>query len=212
MSSRSSSVARRKVLQLYRECLKSAHRIPDGSQRATYLDYTRQGFRDRARLPHDTNEARRAIRDAEEQLERMDYYHSIRDMKEQAKSHWNDTNIVTETTVTTPQRTARPDPVDESDGSGPRVELKSECNDTISIQQSSAIHLELEASRLHIPKAWLSAALPDLHPVDLDAYSKTLIQDGFDSTALLKNDMVQDDLAFMKKAHKRALVRFYNIS
>lgn len=216
-ASRPSSIAKHKVLQLYRECLKSAHRIPDGSQRATYLDYTRQGFRDRARLPYDTNEALRAIRDAEEQLERMNYYHSIREMKEQAKPHWNDANTATGTTpVTTSQHSTRPNLTDVSDGSGPHVEPKSESHDTIIIQDSPVMDKDLAngeamSSRLHIPKAWLSVALPDIHPCDLDAYAETLIQDGFDSTALLENDMVQDDLNFMKKAHQRALVRFYNI-
>jgi hypothetical protein len=216
MSSRSSSIAKRRVLQLYRECLRSAYRIPDGSQRATYLDYTRQGFRDRARLPHDTNEALRAIRNAEEQLERMNYYHSIRDIKEQAKPQLYDTNIATMSTATTPQASTsqQQDLADVSDGSDPQP--KSECHHKISAQALSAIDQEVDngeviSSRLHIPKAWLSVALPDLYPCDLAAYSKTLIQDGFDSTSLLDNDIVQDDLNFMKKAHKRALVRFYNI-
>ncbi len=215
MSSRSSSIAKRRVLQLYRECLRSAHRIPDGSQRATYLDYTRQGFRDRARLPHDTSEALRAIRNAEEQLERMNYYHSIRDIKEHAKPHLNHTNVVTVTTgATIPQRSSGPDLVDESDGSGSQPKI--ECHDKTIKQAYSTIDQELVnseamSSRLRIANAWLSVALPDLHPCDLTTYSKTLIQDGFDSTSLLEKDIVQDDLNFMKKAHKRALVRCYNI-
>lgn len=219
MSSRS-SIAKRQVLTLYRECLRSAHRIPDGSQRATYLDYTRQGFRDRAKLPPDSSEALRAKTNAEEQLERMNYYHSIRDIKEQTKDLGVNTSFPTATpmTVTTARKTSRISDTkagsDKPTGtSSPQLD---EQDDGINAYFSSGLDQEHSisdalSSRLHIPKAWLSQALPDLLPSDLDMYSNTLVQDGFDSMTLLENDIIHDDLNFMKKAHKRALVRYYNL-
>jgi Complex 1 protein (LYR family) len=196
------SVAERSVLRLYRNCLKSAHQIPDASQRATYLDYTRLGFRDRSRLPFASREAHCARRDAEEQLERMNYYHSIREMKEQQS-----------------RNQSRQVPGDEPTRS-PSTISTSTANDT-SVTSAQARNDERDNSiksdtcmlscRQQIVGTWLRAALPDLHPDDQAAYSQTLLDEGFDSLSLLENEILQHDLNFAKKAHKRALVRFYNL-
>lgn len=75
-----------KSLALYRKCLRSAHRIPEADQRLTYLSYTRQGFRDKQHLDPESRHAVLAVKDAEEQLERMNYYHSIREEKIRIKA------------------------------------------------------------------------------------------------------------------------------
>ena len=59
-----------KILFLYKQCLRSAQRIPELDQRDTYQSYIRQGFRD----VKQGRQAVMAMKDAEEQLERMDYY------------------------------------------------------------------------------------------------------------------------------------------
>jgi len=43
---------------------------------------------------------------------------------------------------------------------------------------------------------------------DVEAYSARLVDDGFDSLQMLMEQLEEDDLDFMKKAHKRALVRY----
>ena len=65
--------------------------------------------------------------------------------------------------------------------------------------------------QLLVVETWLLTALPELHPDDLSAYSHRLMEDGFDSLTLLQRDLVQADLEFMKKAHKRAIVRVYPV-
>ena len=52
---------------------------------------------------------------------------------------------------------------------------------------------------------WLSSHLPRLQKDDADKYCEVLMEDGFDSLDILAEIGIED-LGFMKKAHKRALV------
>jgi len=58
---------------------------------------------------------------------------------------------------------------------------------------------------------WLLSHLPNLQEEDAISYFHHLIDDGFDSIDLLKEQLVEDDLMFMKKAHRRALLKSENV-
>ena len=217
-SSSSSRAARHAVLRIYKGCLKSALRIPDPSQRAVYIEYTRAGFRDkRARnLVPESVEAIRAIEAAQEQLESMNYYHSIRELKftERAaglpttdtdtddgstSTSYHDAANVEKQYQQRDQQKVRPVPAGYNKG------------DLISDQVPQAGNDLTMKQQLLVVETWLLTALPELHPDDLSAYSHRLMEDGFDSLTLLQRDLVQADLEFMKKAHKRAIVRVYPV-
>jgi hypothetical protein len=53
---------------------------------------------------------------------------------------------------------------------------------------------------------WLTSYLPQLAQEDLVHYCNSLIDDGFDSLDMLA-ELMEDDINFMKKAHKRVLAR-----
>jgi len=53
---------------------------------------------------------------------------------------------------------------------------------------------------------WLLSSLPDLKNVDAANYCKCLIDDGFDSLDMLE-ELIEDDLYFMKTAHRRVMSR-----
>jgi hypothetical protein len=53
---------------------------------------------------------------------------------------------------------------------------------------------------------WLVSRLPSLQKQDIDTYSERLVEDGFDSIAMMDH-LEEEDLGFMKKAHKRALMK-----
>jgi hypothetical protein len=237
-SSLSSTAARHAVLRLYKGCLKSALRSPDPSQRAVYIEYTREGFRNpRARnLVPESVEAIRAIGAAQEQLESMNYYHSIRVLKEErAAEH------PTVLTVSDGDSSSKISGVllvgvddastDDNDGSTStsnddaanmksrqyqqhdqqRAQPVGSNNGELSIDDGvpNAENDWRRKQTLLVVETWLLTALPELHPKDLSAYSHRLMEDGFDSLTLLQMDLVQEDLEFMKKAHKRAIVRAY---
>jgi len=54
---------------------------------------------------------------------------------------------------------------------------------------------------------WLLSHLPNLQEEDAITYFHHLVDDGFDSIDLLTEQLVEDDLMFMKKAHRRALLK-----
>lgn len=72
---------------------------------------------------------------------------------------------------------------------------------TIKIQPSSSYPSQSEVCR------WLTSQLPHLHQEDAAKYSEYLINDGFDSVDFIEEELLEDDLVFMKKAHKRVLMR-----
>jgi hypothetical protein len=223
-SSASSTAARHAVLRLYKNCLKSVLRIPDPSQRAVYIEYTREGFRYKNLVPESV-EANRAIGDTQEQLESMNYYHSIREMKERAKEYptatsgdSNGNGVVHVADSTDDGSTS----TSYHDAANVKRQYQQQQHDQQRAQPVGSNEREVTSDgvreagndlmmkkKLLVVETWLLTALPELHPDDLSAYSHRLMEDGFDSLTLLQMDLVQDDLDFVKKAHKRAIVRAY---
>jgi len=54
---------------------------------------------------------------------------------------------------------------------------------------------------------WLTQQLPHLNQNDLTTYSNRLIDDGFDSVSFIEEEMLFEDISFMKKAHRRVIER-----
>ena len=54
---------------------------------------------------------------------------------------------------------------------------------------------------------WLLQYLPNLSEEDLSKYSKHLVDDGFDTVKLIEQELIADDIQFMKKAHRRVIER-----
>lgn len=150
-------------------------RIPDHSRRATYNIYVREGFKSKGHLVPHSREATTAIEDAMEQLESMNYYHSIRNEKEGLEF-------------------ANP-PL-----SRPTLRFLSDFN-TCNMTSEKSIVVE----------KWLREALPQLHVDDVSTYTAALVDDGFDSEQVLESELLLEDLDFMKKAHRRALIRSKNL-
>lgn len=182
-----SITARHAVLRLYKDCLKSALAIPDPSQRAMYIQYTREGFHNNRHTVPESLEATRAIRDAQEQMERMNYYHSIRERKAKGEEYPPGLNGNTASAAEEPKAT------------------------TILTPSLNGETTASSTNRLLVVESWLLTVLPDLHPDDCATYSQQLLKDGFDSPELLRMDLMPEDLHFMKKAHQRALVRAYQL-
>jgi hypothetical protein len=154
-------------------------RIPDLSQRATYDIYLRGSFKGKGNLVPNSREAIMAIEDAVEQLESMDYYHSIREEKERRQTETDDTA--------------------KSPSSTP--------NHHHLVSTSGSITSMAASEKSTIVEKWLTEALPQLHADDIAAYSSLLVEDGFDSVEVLETELLAEDLDFMKKAHRRALIR-----
>jgi hypothetical protein len=56
--------------------------------------------------------------------------------------------------------------------------------------------------------SWLHKYLPGcIRTEDIEEYSLQLFNMGFDSAIFLDEELLPDDLKFMKEAHKRVLVR-----
>ncbi|KAF0689477.1 Aste57867_19084 [Aphanomyces stellatus] len=70
------SALRRQVLSLYKACLASAARCPEHVHRQTMQAYVQMKFRDKVRL-RDPKAVSALLADATEELERMEYYHSM---------------------------------------------------------------------------------------------------------------------------------------
>jgi hypothetical protein len=223
-SSLSSKTARHGVLRLYKNCLISALRIPDPSQRAVYIEYTRGGFRHpRARnLVAESFEAIRAMEAAQEQLESMNYYHSIRELKKERAAEYptthvngdNNTGVLASVDAAVDANSTQKDGwKSTSDNHDDQDQSRSQ---PVGFNQGDLIITEagndlIRKQKLLVVETWLLLALPELHPNDLSAYSHRLMEDGFDSLTLLQMDLVPADLEFMKKAHQRAIVRAYPI-
>jgi lipopolysaccharide export LptBFGC system permease protein LptF len=179
-------------------------------QRAVYLEYVLQGFSDRERrYPADSAQAKRAIQDAREQLESMNYYHSIREEKERQEK----------ALLTTP---AQADGENNKQHIVAKKGATSEKNDdidtnTMSLHTSVAAHIQhkhslQQSEKISTVRAWLQSRLPELYSDDLQAYAHHLVQDGFDSVTLLQEELREEDLAFMKTAHRRRLAKIITAS
>ena len=63
-----------------------------------------------------------------------------------------------------------------------------------------------ETSKSHISE-WLLEVLPHLNEGDVTTYTRHLVDDGFDSVSFMKEELLSEDLSFMKKAHRRVIER-----
>ena len=54
---------------------------------------------------------------------------------------------------------------------------------------------------------WLLKHLPHLKGEDLQQYTQNLVNDGFDSISLIENELLAEDLSFMKKGHRIVVER-----
>ncbi|KAG6614015.1 Complex 1 LYR protein [Phytophthora cinnamomi] len=79
-----SSKLRWSVLQLYAQCLRSARRCPQWEQRQMMTAYVQMKFRDEMRT-QDPDRVRALLADGREELERMNYYHSVYEAKQRAQ-------------------------------------------------------------------------------------------------------------------------------
>ena len=184
---------RSEVLSLYRRCLRSMMRIPDVDQRAVYRVYVRDGFRSKACLEAGCKQASNAMTDAKEQLDRMNYYHSIREMKER-------------------QKLERKSDIGSTGRSSLGISEQSICsqptmkNNRSTIEIDTSISNDRKDERYLFVRQWLVKFIPHLHEEDVAAYSNRLINGGFDCAESFR-ELHAKDLDFMKVAHRRAVVR-----
>ena len=166
-------------------------RIPDVDQRAVYRVYVRDGFRSKACLEAGCKQATNAMTDAKEQLGRMNYYHSIREMKER-------------------QKLGQKSDIDSTSSLG--ISEQSNCSqstmkkDNGTIESDDSISNDRKDERYLFVRDWLVRFIPHLHEEDVAAYSNRLINDGFDCAESFR-ELHAEDLDFMKVAHRRAVVR-----
>lgn len=203
------------ILTLYRQCLRSVRKIPDIEQRTMYYEYVKDGFKSKRGIPPDSREAKFAVRDAKEQLERMNYYHSIRDMKllseqqelQQQQNMISNDDITSSSspaasataadaslTMTKTSAFSSTNAVGDNDGGG-------------SGGNASSSSVDFDLTKLEIVQRWIRDAVPFLHVDDVRSYAAKLIDDGFDSVPMIERELTLDDVQFMKTAHRRALVR-----
>lgn len=189
--------SRSEILSLYKRCLRSMMRIPDVDQRAVYRVYVRDGFRDKVALAEGCKQATNAVIDAREQLERMDYYHSIREMKERQRSERRNGSIGGSASMISASRSA-PSKEPNQTGNNNRI------TNVAAIDKSNDDDGKDE--RYLFARNWLLQYIPHLHEEDVVAYSKRLVNDGFDCEESFL-ELCAEDLDFLKLAHRRAVVR-----
>ena len=223
--------SRGEILSLYKRCLRSMMRIPDVDQRAVYRVYVRDGFRDKVALPEGCKQATNAINDAREQLERMDYYHSIREMKERQKVEQRSggiggsTGVVgasspstcsepssqpeNDTRITTANVARSDKSIGDDDGEDEKHLLENDTRTTTSgaaRSDESTDDDDGKDERHLFARNWLLQYIPHLHEEDVVAYSRRLVNDGFDCEESFL-ELRAEDLNFLKLAHRRAVVR-----
>ncbi len=167
-------------IHLYRRCLRSINQIRDPNQRSTFFEYAKDGFRSRKHLHPDSREAHLAYTDALEQVESMEYYQQMARIKQ---DKINPTTHI-------------------RDGSKFSSSLRTETSSTGSKLTSSS-----HAKDNTEVKEWLLSHLPHLHNEDVSNYTTKLHELGFDSVAFIEEELLDEDLQFMKKAHRRVVMR-----
>eukprot|EP00978_Attheya_sp_CCMP212_P047095 scaffold421223_cov47-Attheya_sp.AAC.2 len=177
------------VLGLYRKCLRCAQDIPDHGSRATFDIYIRDGFYSRKDLFPNSRQAELAIQDAQEQLERMLYFQSIMAQKQTQKVSSREKSTAELTKSDDVSRTTQ---------------------STTLISSDEGVVSNINLAKMGVVEDWLSKALPELHMDDLHNYVLHLVKEGFDSLTMLEQELVPEDLDFMKTAHKRVLLRVLN--
>ena len=78
-------VVKRQVLGLYAQCLRSARKCPQWEQREMMKAYVKMKFRHDADV-QDPARIQSLLADARDELEQMEYYHSVYEAKERAKA------------------------------------------------------------------------------------------------------------------------------
>ena len=155
--------------------------MPDPNQRESYRIYVRDAFHRRKGLPSNSREAIVAYSDGIDQVETMEYYQS---MKMKLKH----------------------------DDVKPRIIESSVSSNTIEHNDVARSEADNSFARGNNPNQnisqWLSYRLPHLAQDDLENYSHRLIEDGFDTVEFIEEELLTDDLDFMKKAHRRVLERY----
>lgn len=73
---------RKEVLALYAACLRSARKCPEWEQREMMKAYVGMKFRHEQKT-RDPGRVRMLVADAKEELEQMEYYHSMYELKKQ---------------------------------------------------------------------------------------------------------------------------------
>ena len=74
---------------------------------------------------------------------------------------------------------------------------------SVALTPTESIRLEKEKT----VESFLITSVPCIYMDDVRTYTTRLIDDGFDSLQMLMDQLEEDDLHFMKKAHKRALLQ-----
>ena len=166
--------------------MKCTLRIPDLAHRQTYELYIKDGFRDSGRA----GSIQDRLRDAEEQLEQMNYYHSIREEKERHNSNWQKHNLPLTETIAISTNFQQP---------------QREVSNISAADQMARD--KIDSKKHEIVLNWLEKYVPHLHMDDADTYAARLVDDGFDSVEIIEQELTDEDVSFMKKAHKRTIVR-----
>lgn len=170
-------------IHLYRRCLRSIKQIRDPNQKATFFEYAKDGFRSRKHLHPDSREARLAYADALEQVESMEYYQQMARIK-QDKINPTTHNIrdSSKFSISSNLRT-------ETSSTGSALTSSSQKTDNTEV------------------KEWLLLKLPHLKNEDVSTYTTKLHELGFDSIPFIQEELLEEDLQFMKKAHRRVIMR-----
>lgn len=77
----------RPMLQLYAQCLRSARRCPQWEQREMMKAYLRMKFRDEVNAQN-PDRLQALLADGREELERMNYYHSIYEANQRSRTNF----------------------------------------------------------------------------------------------------------------------------
>lgn len=167
------------IIHLYRQCLRSIKQIRDPNQKATFFEYAKDGFRSRKHLHPDSREARLAYADALEQVESMEYYQQMARIKQ---DKINPTTHIRDNSKFSSLRT-------ETSSTGSALTSSSQTTENTEV------------------KEWLLSQLPHLQNEDALTYTTKLHELGFDSVAFIEEELLDEDLQFMKKAHRRVIMR-----
>ena len=176
------TLSKTSIISLYKRCIRSVQQMPDFNQRGAYLIYVRDSFHRTSHLPLNSREALVAYRDGLDQVEQMEYYHSQMKIKQNERQQAFSGNE-TQPSVISNSNT--------SDQNEDELETRQQ-------QYGDAISSIQE---------WLLQLLPHLNEEDATNYSKHLLDDGFDSIPFIKEELLVEDLHFMKKAHRRVIER-----
>mmetsp|Transcript_10472 Transcript_10472/g.14796 ORF Transcript_10472/g.14796 Transcript_10472/m.14796 type:complete len:230 (+) Transcript_10472:85-774(+) len=210
-------ITRSVVLGLYRRCLRSCQRIPEPDQRSVYEILIRSGFRKHKNDIHVGSRAQYlAVLKCEEELSSMNYYHSVVLAAKQSHDEQQSRSVTRsiDSSSVSSSSSSVSSTTTSSSSSHQETFIRNEdaknnavinCPNTNKMESFDFINNE----KLDIVKKWLVHAIPQLHEADVSLYAHKLVEEGFDTVGLLEMELqVDDDLDFMKKVHKRILVRW----